>query len=144
MDDCKPDSVWGLQLAHWRLHDDHFSVPHGVEPRPKPGATNTRGLIERSHCLSIRAGNPTPVLSCTAWGFSCPLAYARGGGLLPRHFTISTISKLKQRLFVFCDTFRLASLTPCNPACSTRHAALWCPDFPLYSVNTVKRSSATL
>lgn len=37
-----------------------------------------------------RAGNPyPPVLSCTALGFSCPLACARGGGLLPRLFTRS-------------------------------------------------------
>jgi len=37
-----------------------------------------------------RAGNPVPpVLSCTAWGFSCPRTCARGGGLLPRLFTLS-------------------------------------------------------
>jgi len=38
----------------------------------------------------VRAGNPDPpVLSCTAWGFSCPRACVRGGGLLPRLFTLT-------------------------------------------------------
>lgn len=37
-----------------------------------------------------RAGDPClPVLSCTTWGFSCPRACARGGGLLPRLFTLA-------------------------------------------------------
>jgi len=41
-------------------------------------------------CAASRAGGPLPpVLSCTTWGFSCPLAYARGGGLLPRLFTLA-------------------------------------------------------
>lgn len=30
-----------------------------------------------------------PALSCTARGFSCPRCRHRGGGLLPRHFTLS-------------------------------------------------------
>lgn len=37
-----------------------------------------------------RAGDPChPVLSCTTWGFSCPRACVRGGGLLPRLFTLA-------------------------------------------------------
>src|SRR5690349_1902012 len=36
-----------------------------------------------------RTGCPPPVLSCTAWGFSCHLAYARRGELLPRLFTLA-------------------------------------------------------
>jgi len=30
-----------------------------------------------------------PVLSCTAWGLSCPAIYIAGGGLLPRLFTLT-------------------------------------------------------
>jgi len=46
-----------------------------------------KGFAARAACW---AGGPIPsVLSCTAWGFSCPLAYARGGGLLPRLFTLA-------------------------------------------------------
>ncbi len=37
------------------------------------------------------------------------------------------------RRFVFCDTFRRGGLSPAPPVRSTRHAALWCPDFPLGS-----------
>ena len=37
-----------------------------------------------------------------------------------------------QRRFVFCDTFRQPQLSPRFPACSPRHVALWCPDFPLH------------
>lgn len=50
-------------------------------------ATNTRRV---RRFREDRAGDPDPpVLSCTAWGFSCPLACARGGGLLPRLFTLT-------------------------------------------------------
>ena len=56
------------------------SVPCGT-------ATNTRKV---RRLRGDRAGDPVlPVLSCTAWGFSCPLACARGGGLLPRLFTLT-------------------------------------------------------
>ena len=30
-----------------------------------------------------------PVMSCTTWGFSCPRDCSRGGGLLPRRFTLA-------------------------------------------------------
>jgi len=40
----------------------------------------------------------SPVLSCTAWGFSCPLGYPRGGGLLPRLFTLTRGQSLLRRL----------------------------------------------
>ena len=33
-----------------------------------------------------------PVLSCTAWGFSCPGACAPGGELLPRRFTLTGVA----------------------------------------------------
>jgi len=33
-----------------------------------------------------------PVLSCTAWGFSCPGACAPGGELLPRLFTLTGVA----------------------------------------------------
>ncbi len=36
-----------------------------------------------------------------------------------------------RRWFIFCDTFRRLKLSLRPPAYSTRHAALWCPDFPL-------------
>src|SRR4029453_2705854 len=37
----------------------------------------------------------------------------------------------KNRRYVFCDTLRQRSLWRTLPAFSTRHAAVWCSDFPL-------------
>lgn len=80
--------------------------------------------------LRERDGRPgLPVLSCTAWGLSCPGACAPGGGLLPRLFTLTR--DLRRGRFVFCDTIHRAGLSPDASAHSTRHAALWCSDFPL-------------
>jgi hypothetical protein len=36
-----------------------------------------------------RTGCPPPVLSCTAWGFSCRANYSARGELLPRLFTLA-------------------------------------------------------
>ena len=60
---------------------------HAPAAVPCGTATNTR---KAPRLRGDRAGDPVPpVLSCTAWGFSCPLACARGGGLLPRLFTLT-------------------------------------------------------
>jgi len=36
----------------------------------------------------------------------------------------------KNRRYVFCDTFRRRDLSIETPAYFTRHAAVWCSDFP--------------
>ena len=48
----------------------------------------------------------------------------------------------KNRRYLFCDTFRQRSLSRTPPAYSTRHAAVWCSDFPLANLATHQRSSA--
>src|SRR5205085_3921 len=48
----------------------------------------------------------------------------------------------KNRRYLFCDTFRRRSFSTAPPAFSTRHAAVWCSDFPLASLKTHQRSSA--
>src|SRR3984893_15097459 len=48
----------------------------------------------------------------------------------------------KNRRYHFCDTFRRRNLTNAAPAFFTRHAAVWCSDFPLASLATHQRSSA--
>src|SRR5256885_11299121 len=48
----------------------------------------------------------------------------------------------KNRRYHFCDTFRRRNLTNAAPAFFTRHAAVWCSDFPLVSLTTPQRSSA--
>src|SRR5207247_11099591 len=48
----------------------------------------------------------------------------------------------KNRRYLLCDTFRQRSLSKTPPAYSTRHAAVWCSDFPLANLATHQRSSA--
>jgi hypothetical protein len=78
-----------------------------------------------------RAGCPSSVLSCTTWGFSCLANCSASGELLPRLFTLACALLPKNRRCLFCDTFRQPRLSPGPPACFTRHAAVWCSDFPL-------------
>jgi hypothetical protein len=44
--------------------------------------------------------------------------------------------------FIFCDTFRDPDVTH-GPLVFTRHAALWCSDFPLAEHSSCQRSPAT-
>src|SRR5580765_6491014 len=48
----------------------------------------------------------------------------------------------KNRRYVFCDTFRQHNFSTAPPAYFTRHAAVWCSDFPLASLSVHQRSSA--
>ena len=89
-----------------------------------------------------RTGCPPSVLSCTAWGFSCLADCSASGELLPRLFTLTCTSLPKNRRCLFCDTFRQPRLAPEPPACFTRHAAVWCSDFPLARIAAHQRSSA--
>ena len=87
-DGCKPDSVQ-LSARTGNL-DGHLSRRRGS--RAESGSLwNGDQYPEGSSAFAgDRAGDPVPpVLSCTAWGFSCPLACAWGGGLLPRLFTLA-------------------------------------------------------
>src|SRR5207247_4852832 len=77
-----------------------------------------------------RAGCPSSVLSCTAWGFSCLANYFASGELLPRLFTLACALLPKNRRCLFCDTPRHRNFTTAAPASSTRHTAVWCSDFP--------------
>jgi len=40
-----------------------------------------------------RAGLSLPDQPCSRWGLPCPGPYVPGGGLLPRHFTLTTPTK---------------------------------------------------
>jgi hypothetical protein len=116
LDGGKPNSVV----------DDHLSKRH------------TRGLN--------RTGCPPSVLSCTAWGFSCRANCSARGELLPRLFTLACLREeqlflSKNRRCLFCDTFRQRPLSRTPPAYSTRHAAVWCSDFPPANLAIHQRSS---
>ena len=94
-----------------------------------------------------RTGCPPSVLSCTARGFSCLANYSASGELLPRLFTLTCLREeqlffSKNRRCLFCDTFRQRPLSRTLPAYSTRHAAVWCSDFPPANLAIHQRSSA--
>lgn len=124
--------------------DDHLSrCDCSQRPRTMPAVMDHR---YRTHDATIpedrRTGCPTSVLSCTTWGFSCLVDCSASGELLPRLFTLTCASLPKNRRCLFCDTFRQPRLAPGLPACFTRHAAVWCSDFPLASIAALQRSSA--
>jgi hypothetical protein len=78
-DGDKPNSVGVIAHA-----DDHSSHPDFSECPANfhsPWCDDTRGFY--------RAGCPSSVLSCTAWGFSCLANYSTSGELLPRLFTLA-------------------------------------------------------
>jgi len=94
-------------------------------------------VIDRRHSIVMRryprihrAGYPSSVLSCTAWGFSCLANYFVSGELLPRLFTLACTLLPKNRRCLFCDTLRHRGFSTVMPAHFTRHAAVWCSDFP--------------
>ena len=88
-----------------------------------------------------RAGCPSSVLSCTAWGFSCLANCFASGELLPRLFNLTCNLLPKNRRYLFCDTLRHRSFSTAAPACFTRHAAVWCSDFPPASPAKAKLTS---
>ena len=93
-------------------------------------------------CRDMWTGCPSSVLSCTAWGFSSLANCFASGELLPRLFTLTCTLLPKNRRCLFCDTLRHRDLATATPACFTRHAAVWCSDFPLASLAARQRSSA--
>ncbi len=115
---------------------DHFSHRR-IEIRGRPaeaGCDLTRRYIVHR---TLRTGwtkparRPfSPVLSCTALGFSCPGPHGPGGELLPRLFTraagpCGTGGGLFSVTLSVDGDFRRPS-----PAVDRRNAAWWCPDFP--------------
>jgi len=108
--------------------DDHLSLP--TRNRGARARSRGRGSVMRRYPRIKRAGCPSSVLSCTAWGFSCLANYSASGELLPRLFTLTCTLLPKNRRCLFCDTLRHRSFSTVMPACFTRHAAVWCSDFP--------------
>jgi len=98
-----------------------------ISPRVQ---SRVRGTAMRRYPRINRAGCPSSVLSCTAWGFSCLANCSASGELLPRLFTLACTLLPKNRRYLFCDTLRRRSFPTVTPACFTRHAAVWCSDFP--------------
>ena len=120
-----------LSVPQARNRDDHLSHP-AFAGRPFATAISDRGYRRDATIPEDRrTGCPPSVLSCTTWGFSCLVNYSASGELLPRLFNLACTSLPKNRRCLFCDTFRQPRLASELPACFTRHAAVWCSDFPL-------------
>lgn len=88
MDGCKPNFVRPTRCrGAWMII---YLTPLARRAGKKAGATITRDS-DPPDCSEGFAGRRPilPVLSCTAWGFSCPGPYEPGGELLPRLFTLT-------------------------------------------------------
>ncbi len=122
----------------------HLSLAYARPPvnRDRRSKTAATAHVMRRYPGIHRTGCPSPVLSCTAWGFSCLANYSASGELLPRLFTLTCALLPKNRRCLFCDTFRQSDLAIELPAYSTRHAAVWCSDFPLTNLAAHQRSPA--
>lgn len=104
--------------------DDHLSHPPWRTP-----ATLARRMMRRYP--GIISGPAVLPLFCLA-----PHGVFRASRIAPRavssYLAISPLPVLfsKNRRCVFCDTFRQQPLSQILPAYFTRHAAVWCSDFP--------------
>src|SRR5438094_6694778 len=106
-----------------------------------PWCDDTRGFLAPKF---FGAGGPAALpLFCLA-----PHGVFRASRIAPRavssYLAFSPLPALfsKNRRCVFCDTLRQRPLLLTLPACFTRHAAVWCSDFP--PANPVNRDSPAI
>jgi len=133
-DGDKPNSVGVIAHA-----DDHSSHP------PRGCGTNARRTFLR-HGATI----PEDFIGPAALPLFClaPHGVFRASRIAPRavssYLAFSPLPALlsKNRRCVFCDTFRRRNFSTATPAYFTRHAAVWCSDFPPVSLAAHQRSSA--
>ena len=107
-----------------------FVLPHAFRAgQPSRAATITR----RSPSAFASGSGRQPGSSCSVlhrMGFFVPPDLRPGRWALTPPFH-PYLPAFAGRRSVFCDTFRRPGFSSRSPAHSTRHAALWCPDFPL-------------
>ncbi len=145
--DGKPSSVGtGLSSRAARCRDDHLSRGRRL-PGDRSPPRERQGATKYPEAAPIRgrtgAGQATRLLFCLAphGVFRAP-AFARAGGeLLPRLFTLTRPVTGPGGLFSVTLSVA-AGLRRTAPACSTRHVALRCSDFPLAGQGTVRASPA--
>lgn len=128
VDGCKPDSVQRAACADGL--DGHLSR---ATPCGGAGSLRTATNTRRVSPLARRVGQATrSLLFCLAphGVFRAPLLALGAVGFYPAFSPLPPGLRRGGR-YVLCDTFRRPGLWPRPPAHSTRHAALWCPDFPL-------------
>jgi len=93
--------------------------------RPPRAAYPRLSLCLRSGLFGVGHTSP-PIWPCSDWGLPCPLAYARGGGLLPHRFTLTLRSLALPRGGLFSVALSVAFRRPGVTWQSTR----WSSDFP--------------
>jgi hypothetical protein len=100
--------------------------------RPARGTNARRTFIRRGATIPEDFIGPAALpLFCLA-----PHGVFRASRITPRavssYLAFSPLPALfsKNRRYVFCDTFRQRPLSRMLPAYFTRHAAVWCSDFP--------------
>ena len=129
-DGCKPDSVQPATRAAGL--DGHLSRRQGL--RAGGGSLRNGDQYPEGSPLARRSGR-RPGSSCSVlhrMGFFVPPRLRSGRWALTPPFHPYPPACASGRS-VFCDTIRQPELSRRPPARSTRHAALWCPDFPLCS-----------
>ena len=133
-DGDKPNSVGVIAHA-----DDHSSHPSRTRDEcPVPQSRDRSATIPEDFI-----GPAALPLFCLA-----PHGVFRASRIAPRavssYLAFSPLPALfsKNRRCVFCDTFRQRPLSRMLPAYFTRHAAVWCSDFPPANPAAHQRSSA--
>src|SRR5437667_7157794 len=117
--------------------DDHLSQSR-LRGTARPAIAGRGATIPED-----RSGPAVLPLFCLA-----PHGVFRASRITPRavssYLAFSPLPALlsKNRRCLFCDTFRQRPLSRMLPAYSTRHAAVWCSDFPPANLAIHQRSSA--
>src|SRR6266853_634563 len=125
--------------------DDHLSQSRlrGTAREPRPAVIDRRYSNRDATIPEDRSGPAVLPLFCLA-----PHGVFRASQITPRavssYLAFSPLPALfsKNRRCLFCDTFRQRQLSRTSPAYFTRHAAVWCSDFPPVNLPIRQRSSA--
>jgi hypothetical protein len=115
-----------------RPGDDHSS-PGGIAPAGGRLATRLRPIPGTGPGLASGAGQAAqrPCLALHRMGFIVPRRSPAGRwAFTPPFHPCPGAQTSAPRRSVFCDTFHRPKLAPRPSASFSRHAALWCSDFP--------------
>jgi hypothetical protein len=119
-----------LSVHHFASKMTGVMIIHLIRPARGTNARFRRGgtVMRRYPRINRPAALP---LFCLA-----PHGVFRASRITPRavssYLAFSPLPALfsKNRRYVFCDTFRQRNFSTATPAYFTRHAAVWCSDFP--------------
>src|SRR4029077_17674197 len=107
------------------LGDDHSSLPN-FSKSPIPRSRDRDATIPEDKSGRL----PFLCFVLHRMGFFVPRELLASGDVLPRLFPLACTLLPKNRRYLFCDPLRHRSFSTETPACFTRHAAVWCSDFP--------------